>query len=295
MIIEIQWTFAQRQPEFQYTLFVEDARGKKDSVVLGYDRTEARLTLDSIFGEIDIKNRPFDSILELRATEARNRFDIKFHSKKIITFFEGICPENASSSNITLLIRAKYYPIKFSWNKNLFVDNCRSKSILVSSENYYIAEPPVNRNEIDSQYGTAYLHNQSEKVETFNRFYLPNGQVNPYFYYTFTAPTNAGRNDTIWTYAMSFRSEFINPTHEIPIYNLVSYPNPCYESLNIALSDYETGKMEIYDLTGRHIQSLKVESSNQLKIDVHDLNIGMYFLQFKTTKGKTYICKFVKS
>ena len=107
-VIENQWLLAQSQPEFQYTLYVEDARGKKDSIILGYDRSVGFLSLDTNFGEVDIQNRPFDSIFEVRATELRNIFNtIRFQSKKVIAQFQGDCSQIAVSSNITLLIRAK--------------------------------------------------------------------------------------------------------------------------------------------------------------------------------------------
>ena len=289
------WLAAQRQPEFQYTLYVEDGRGKKDSVMLGYDRTESRLTLNPLFGEVDIKSTPFDSTFEVRATEASNRFNIQFHSKKIITFFEGDCNYIAVSSNITLLIRAKYYPLKFSWAKSPFDASCRGKSILVSSENYYTLDPTLRRSN-DSVFGTSYMRDTSMKIERFSSR-NPSGGPNSFLHYTFLAPTNAGGNDTIWTYAMSFRSESANiiiDTKESAVKQMKSYPNPCSDLLNLEFSDYETGKVNILDLAGRHIKSIHVESANQLKIDVHDFNTGMYFLNFRAASGKTYVSKFVK-
>ncbi len=293
MIIYVGTLIAQTVPEFQYTLYVEDSQGRKDSVVLGYDRTATYAALESRFGEVDIKQLPFDSILEMRATEAQNRFNIKFHSKKAIAQYEGICPENASSNIITLLIRAKYYPIKFSWNKNLFTDPCRSQSLLLTTESYFAIDP-IAQSGADSVYSVTRLNNQSEKIEKFERR-TPGGQPNPTFHYVFLAPVNNGRNDTIWTYSTVFRSALINKIDENAIKQIKSYPNPCFESLNLEFSDYEAGKIDIFDLAGRNIKYIKIEASNQLKIDVRDLNTGMYFLHFKTTNGKTYVSKFIKS
>ncbi len=291
--IDNQLFMAQNVPEFQYSLYVEDARGKKDSIILGYDRTAAYATLESRFGEIDIKQNPFDSLLEMRATEATNRFNIKYHSKKVIAKFEGICPDNASSSIITLLIRAKYYPIKFSWNKALFTDPCRGQSILLNSEAYFAIDPPFERG-ADSIYSVTYMKNQMDKVEKFERR-TPSGQPNPFYHYIFLAPTNNGQNDTIWTYSTVFRSDLINKVTELNYQKINIYPNPSLDFINLDFIDYETGHIEIYDLAGRNIKTIKVESSIQLKIDVHDFNVGMYFLQFKAGDGKTYISKFVKS
>lgn len=283
-----------QQAEFQYTLFVEDARGNKDSVVLGYDNTATQLTPSSIFGEIDIKSRPFDSIFEVRATKASNRFSINFHSKKIIARTETQCtPISGSSSIITLLIRAKYYPIKFKWDKTLFQRPCESRSFLVSSEVYFTYHPDLIAY-ADSLYKTAYLKRQSEKIELFDKRY-PNGQPDPGYYYAFTAPINTGRNDTIWTYSTVFKIGQGVATSDNKEHEISGFPNPCFDELNIQLPNYETGQIEIFDVVGRKMKSIQVESANQLKIDVRDLNQGLYLLKFKTNENQIYTSKFFKS
>ncbi len=284
-----------QQPDFQYTLRIEDARGNKDSVILGYDKSSTQFTPSNIFGEIDIKDRPFDSIFEVRATKASNRFSINFHSKKIIASAENRCgpPIFGGSAIITLLIRAKYYPIKFKWDKSAFQQPCQSQSLLVSSEVYFIYDPTLIRY-ADSIYQTAFLAKQSEKVELFDKRY-PNGKPDPSHYYTFTAPINAGRNDTIWTYSTVFRIGQGVATKDKEEQLISSFPNPCFDELTIELPNYESGQIEVFDVLGRKVKSVKVESINQLKMDVKDLNHGLYLLKFKTNKEKVYVSKFVKS
>jgi hypothetical protein len=283
-----------QQPDFQYTLLVEDARGNKDSVVLGYDNASTQYTPSSTFGEIDIKSRPFDSIFEVRATKASNRFSITFHSKKVIANSETRCTAiSGGSSIITLLIRAKYYPIKFKWNKTPFQQPCQSNSLLLSSESYFTYDPSL-RNLADSLYRTVYLRQQSEKVEAFDKR-APSGQPNSAFYYAFNAPLNNGVSDTIWTYSTVFRIGQGVATSEQKAQELNGFPNPCFEELTLELPDYETGQIEVFDIMGRKVKAIKVESINQLKMDVKDLNHGLYFLKFKTNKEKVYVSKFIKS
>jgi hypothetical protein len=285
----------QLQAEFQYTLVVEDARGKKDSVVLGYDRRSKQLMIDTAFGEFDIQNRPFDSVLEIRASEARNRFSVNYHSKRVVTYFEGDCAGIAVSSVATLLIRAKYYPIKFTWNSGIFTDKCRNRSVLVSNENYFQVEPGVNtQQQTDSLFSVAYLQRTSSKIEKFNK-YTPGGQPNPYYYTSFLMPTNAGRNDTVWTYANVFQSGIIIPTKENVIQEIRSFPNPSFDELTVEIPNYEAGQIDVFDIMGRKVKSIKVESINQFKMDVKDLNHGLYLLKFKTNTEKIYVSKFVKS
>ena len=159
---------AQLQAEFQYTLFVEDARGKKDSVILGYDRRVKQIGLNADFGEVDIISRPFDSVLDVRASVANNRFSVNYHSKKAISQFDGTCTYIAVSAVTTLLIRAKYYPIKFTWNSNAFEDICRRRSQLVSNEYYFQVDPRIGtQQQTDSLFSVAYLQKTSNKIEKF--------------------------------------------------------------------------------------------------------------------------------
>ncbi len=286
---------AQLNAEFQYTLVVEDARGKKDSVVLGYDRRAKQLQLDTDFGGVDIASRPFDSILDVRASAARNRYSVSFHSKKVISYFEGDCATSAFSSVTTLLIRAKYYPIKFTWNSNAFTDRCRFKSLLVSNETYFQTDPRIStQQQTDSLFSVAYLQRTSNKIEKFDK-YTPGGQPNPYYYTPFVMQLNTGRFDTVWAYAHVFRSGFITPVEENVAHEISSFPNPCFDELNIQLPNSETGHIEIFDIIGRKMKTIKVQSIDLLKIDVKDLNHGLYILKFRTEKDKIYVSKFVKN
>ena len=285
---------AQLQAEFQYTLVVEDARGKKDSVVLGYDRRAKQTGIDTDFGAIDIASRPFDSVLDVRASVARNRYSVSFHSKKVISYFEGDCNITAFSSVITLLIRAKYYPIKFTWNQSAFADRCRNRSVLVSNENYFQVEPGVGtQQQTDSLFSASYLQRTASKIEKFDK-YTPGGQPNPYYYTSFSMPLNTGRYDTVWAYAHVFKSGLTISVKENVAHEINSFPNPCFDELNIQLPNSETGQIEIFDIIGRKMKGINVESMDQLKIDVSDLNHGLYVLKFKTDKEKIYVSKFVK-
>jgi hypothetical protein len=61
------WTNAQKKPEFEFTLYGEDAKGHKDSVVIAYDRkTKYETQLETDFGDISIANQKFDSVFEMR-------------------------------------------------------------------------------------------------------------------------------------------------------------------------------------------------------------------------------------
>ena len=74
--------------------------------------------------------------------------------------------------------------------------------------------------------------------------------------------------------------------------NLIFYPNPASESLNLNFNEEFVGAIySVYDLTGRRILNGKLSSS---QIDVSKLNTGNYILRF-VHDGKVALQKFIKN
>lgn len=65
--------------------------------------------------------------------------------------------------------------------------------------------------------------------------------------------------------------------------NLISlYPNPATDIVNVTFKDHlNHGTLSIIDIAGRVYQTLEVENTNQLTLDVSQLIEGLYFIQFK--------------
>ncbi len=69
------------------------------------------------------------------------------------------------------------------------------------------------------------------------------------------------------------------------------YPNPAKEQLTIiGLDKLNINKIEIFDISGKVLKTIDVyQTSEELKINISDLNEGIYFI-----KLENYVGKFVK-
>lgn len=78
----------------------------------------------------------------------------------------------------------------------------------------------------------------------------------------------------------------INTVEEI-ISALNIYPNPANDFINISyqVSKDETAIFNLYDLTGNLIQESGLKGNTENKIQLNNLDKGIYLIQIKTTKG----------
>ncbi|MEI6349068.1 MAG: T9SS type A sorting domain-containing protein [Bacteroidota bacterium] len=106
--------------------------------------------------------------------------------------------------------------------------------------------------------------------------------ANIYFDYNFPVETNEAQT--------TVQNPIVNIDDlSILLENLEIFPNPVLDILSIK-SELIIEKIEIYDLSGRIIQTHKV-NNNQVKIS--DLPTGTYFVKLHTN-DKIYLSKLVK-
>ncbi|GGG65779.1 T9SS type A sorting domain-containing protein [Epilithonimonas arachidiradicis] len=73
--------------------------------------------------------------------------------------------------------------------------------------------------------------------------------------------------------------------------NMKLYPNPVKDILKINLSDNESiSEINIYNVAGQKLKTV----SKQTEINVESLSKGVYMIDVKTDKNKTYNSKFIK-
>jgi hypothetical protein len=112
-------------PQFEFTLYAEDALGNKDSVVIAYDQRALPFNSgDTTFGERELVTsfrRPFEMRL-IRTDD----FGKKHSTKRGIYPYRGNCNTEAESDIITIAYRVSNLPVKLRWNKNLFSLSDRS-------------------------------------------------------------------------------------------------------------------------------------------------------------------------
>ena len=75
--------------------------------------------------------------------------------------------------------------------------------------------------------------------------------------------------------------------------NISVYPNPATEEITIDLNDIQLNWLRILDITGREILR-EVKLSGTSKIDIGQLNSGVYFIEGKGNQGERYIQKMLK-
>jgi len=74
-------------------------------------------------------------------------------------------------------------------------------------------------------------------------------------------------------------------------------PNPVASTVRIEMPGAVTSMLQsfrLYDNLGRQILQTKVDAPN-MELNLTDLNEGMYYLEFKTKEGKTFVKKLVKA
>lgn len=118
--------------DFSFEMYFEDALGNKDTLTFGYDPL-ATDGIDASFGEIDVSATPWSNDFEVRISDY-NYMDGQYHtdtydfySKKQIQLKScGI------SNNLISIVHVNNpnYPILISWDSTLFIDPCRSNSLI---------------------------------------------------------------------------------------------------------------------------------------------------------------------
>jgi Secretion system C-terminal sorting domain len=307
LLILSYWSNAQIKPEFEFTLYGEDARGHKDSVIIGYDRT-AKSTgeLETQFGDISIANQKFDSVFEMRVHKTGYIYRItdqvikRGEIAKHITLRYGFnksspppnepCAPDGLSKYGFILIRVKYPPIKFNWDKSKFSytnNPCATQTFMIDNE--YITQegqPETNRN---YPYPPTYLSEKDYLVDSLNKKYIGNIA---YKYLDGTVDSLQGNYTIIFRNYSIFRNV---ATDDIKGIAGKTYPNPCRETLNVNLPEsFERVKVNIYSVDGALMQATHTISSTIISIDTEPLSIGSHIIQIIGNNGKQYVGKFIK-
>jgi hypothetical protein len=151
LILCIQLLSAQSSFLFESRVYFEDAAGNRDTIYIAYD-TLANSEYNPTLGELHL-NEAFNPIFEVRASHLL-AWDQNFRecilSKKIISaveqYFDPMIPGRVcyGAEGIIFFIKAKYPPVKLSWDSTLFQKTsrtCDSKSFFTPDFNYHASNP----------------------------------------------------------------------------------------------------------------------------------------------------------
>jgi hypothetical protein len=300
---------AQRKPEFEFTLYGEDARGHRDSVVIAYDRNaKFERKLETDFGDVSIANQKFDSIFEMRVHKFNYIYSVLDQVVKTgdiakhITLKYGFnrafpapnepCAPYGLSQFGFILIKAKYPPIKFSWDKSRFSytnNPCATQTFMIDHE-YRTQEGPPEINPSAYPYPPTYLSETNYSVDSLNK-YSP-GKGLRYTYLNGTVDTLQANYTIIFRNYSIYRPVAVDDIKGIDV---KTYPNPCQETLNVNLPEsLERVKVNIYSVEGALMQATHTVSSTIVSIDTGPLSIGSHVVEIIGNNGKRYVGKFVK-
>ena len=82
-------------------------------------------------------------------------------------------------------------------------------------------------------------------------------------------------------------------TRQVELADFNVFPNPASETLNISLNDGKAESGTIYDSLGKRVKFFSVKSQ-EIQVDVHELNPGIYFVKIQLENGQILVRKFVK-
>ncbi len=285
-------------PEWSTTIYVEDANGNKDSILIGYDdRIKTKINVE--FGELALP-KVLDSILDVRVVIcADGWYSDDFRYDHILTKvgIDGSYTEPQHLGNlcksymprINFGIYAKYKPVKISWNLEQWQYTCHSGSFLI---NHPFSETVIGG------YGY-YLKNfyclgRDEKEVVWDI-------TNSYRYgWVETFPTEAGTMDTMYLHQIGIKRYdfFDNPCRFSDASDLNGdndikiYPSPAYDNVNIQ-SEHKFIQVKIYTSDGK-LESNIPAVDELTTINVGSISPGIKIMELIDDFGRVYRRKWVK-
>ena len=91
------------------------------------------------------------------------------------------------------------------------------------------------------------------------------------------------------------KAEFFVPIEEqMPLSELITYPNPFNSELNITVSISQLLEIFIISMEGK-ILLQQTSQGNEIEINTSFLNSGIYILKIEAKNGEDHYCKIIKS
>jgi len=288
--------YAQQTAFWETKFYFEDALGNKDSVTIGHDQN-ANGSFNPELGEVNIKDVPWDSIFEVRASHNEAAHAIatpKVLSKKIIGSTEGGLHPTYNClfvrEQLKLFVKIKNLPLKVSWVKSNHGGFCNSKDFLTPhilpqlfknwwDEPEFVQDPPYVCLANDSSYTINDFTTNTNGFVDFILEKFPNETVDTIHGLLLTFLTQSSGNSPC--------AGIVNVKDLLERDDIISvYPNPTYRGVNIRAEDSFT--WELYDN-----QSRLITKGAEILINLENHPLGLYFLKIKL-KDKIITKKILK-
>lgn len=304
LFIQLNEGVAQATPQFQTTLYVEDAVGNRDSVIVGFD-SAATTGIDPAFGEAYLPS-PFDSVLEVRAgTFLGFEFEIGQLSKIIIEPSEPVFPLSTGMGcfnglRIFIYIWAKHQPVKVTWDKNQILSDVCVRGSLISNhytdelaspydwygfpENVHVCMGESQEMIIDISQ-QAIVSSQVHAPVSIEKEVEGMGLQTIYGLRFFPSPTF-----TFWTpcYYVTGNEEVVGTEEDHAV-----FPNPTADLFSIVLPAGKIAKtILIWNMQGKLVKTFVNPIAEN--IDITNLAVGMYITTTETVDGIMFSKRIVK-
>ncbi len=289
--------FAQNTvPNFEIKLYFEDAKGNKDSVILGYNTKADNTIISPELGEDELLT-PFDSIFDVRVVKSGSFHDSPVTGKKRLRK-SGLNtnPSCALFGFLSILINAKYNPIKFTYDVqklNTQDNKCLKNTIVTKTAGVFLNENGwYNAKDwhcLASQDELVIDMSKKEGNNLWNeRTYEVLGQATPQK-----------------IRFLNFNNFLIGPCNYVSVQekeqvkDIIFSPNPATQFIRFNLDQNaiinEPLYVEIFDIQGRLMKKEPLQNQEvQQEINIEDLSNGFYFAKIRDAKKSYFSTRFVK-
>lgn len=278
LLIFLSSTILLNAQQFNTQFYFTDTLLNKDTVTVGFDPL-AQIGVDSIYGEIDLKEVPFGNDFEVRVGQLDHQdlgcfpYDpLSIHnidndqSGLVIIMGEksigGMSCDNGNLTglntfNATFFVKNTELPLKINWDNQAFMETCISSSFLTDWH------PGLW---FDASCG------QNPFVEEISE--IPELWINE--------PTNIQivdrSGDTLSMIHLGWRSGLISSTETQNLPTFKTFPNPAQDHLTIQFSDAKNRPWELINVNGQVVQNGEVTTASET-IEFQQLPVGVYFLR----------------
>lgn len=273
--------------EFSTQFYFTDTLGNQDSVIVGFDPT-ATLEVDGIFGEVDLKEVPFENDFEVRVGQIDhenlgcfpndgplNGANIDSDQSGLVIRigkkdYNGISCENGMLNyqffgKTTFFIKNNNLPVKINWDIEVFSKVCLSKS-------FFTDWHPGLWFDATCGGGNSFIEEISEIAE-----------------YWVNEPTNLQivdrSGDTLSMVHLALLDGLTSSTKSQALPTFQTFPNPAQDQLTIQLPDPKSRPWKLLNINGAIVKTGTINSATE-QINLEDLTDGIYFLQVASFKAK---------
>lgn len=296
----LSYVTAQIETQWEAYIYVEDAKGNKDSISLasvlglgpGYHHPELGeaewpLVLDSVLDiRTVIQESPRAGLLD----------EYKLSKRRVLgiierEFRDTIC--NIPRGAVNIGIYAKYQPIKLYWKASEWNNKCQLGNFITADAAFvrYLAYNFVNDSllygclsQVDHMFWSFPLSDQLNESEVRTLHFLKD------------LPTTDNQMGTMWLATLFFNTcspcNCIVNTNDIYLNNMQLYPNPAKDIITIK-AEIPVRSIKIYSLDGT-VELVEQNTLGQEEIDISSISPGMKIIEIRFQNNQKSYKKWVK-